>query len=506
MSLSRMLVRACRRQARLAAISCLASIALAASFFSTAEELASYESKDRWRVAETRADQGLFAGAEIDSNDVAAALDNRGIAFAQKESPFFIEKVSDYDLEDLMLRHRPAPHEPWSIQSVWDRKPPRDLCAGRFLLNDPRVGLFNNQRISYETAIMVAAALGRTLVLPGFFKFPHPNAYDGTEWVPVHELFNWTVLEACNATVIELGDLIEQCGEDLLDNHVTVPFELEWMQSKSKAPWINGTRPHLRWQAPAGGKIVHLRSKETSPVVPLGFEDQFWRILRAFLQPSVAEARVVRTHGLMAQNTSIYVPICFLPTNSVFEAASAMFSSGLEAEPDEPQKVLGLHVRLFKQSVTESGGYVQPELAERQLSLCNLEPLVFVYIVALYLRRVFAGFWPTHTYFASNEVNASKLTEYFSGLPGARMNSFLPPAMHDHAVTSAECAEALRSVLVDAVVLAQADYFVGNVCSTQSQYIINLRRYLGKSFFSGVMIGGDGQASLISSVREMMEK
>ena len=29
-----------------------------------------------------------------------------------------------------------------------------------------------------ETALDMASALGRILVLPGFFKFPHPNAYD----------------------------------------------------------------------------------------------------------------------------------------------------------------------------------------------------------------------------------------------------------------------------------------------------------------------------------------
>ena len=36
-------------------------------------------------------------------------------------------------------------------------------------------GLFHNQRISYETALDMASALGRILVLPGFFKFPHPE-------------------------------------------------------------------------------------------------------------------------------------------------------------------------------------------------------------------------------------------------------------------------------------------------------------------------------------------
>ena len=37
-------------------------------------------------------------------------------------------------------------------------------------------GLFHNQRLSYETALDMASSLGRILVLPGFFKFPHPEA------------------------------------------------------------------------------------------------------------------------------------------------------------------------------------------------------------------------------------------------------------------------------------------------------------------------------------------
>ena len=41
----------------------------------------------------------------------------------------------------------------------------------------------------------------------------------------------------------------EVCGPEVLDDHITVPFQTMWMRSKRKAPWINGTRPELKWKS-----------------------------------------------------------------------------------------------------------------------------------------------------------------------------------------------------------------------------------------------------------------
>ena len=48
----------------------------------------------------------------------------------------------------------------------------------------------------------------------------------------------------------------------VLDEHVTVPFQTLWMRSKTKAPWINGTRPELRWAAPEG-QVHHFRPRHS---------------------------------------------------------------------------------------------------------------------------------------------------------------------------------------------------------------------------------------------------
>ena len=42
---------------------------------------------------------------------------------------------------------------------------------------------------------------------------------------------------------------LEVCGPEVLDDHITVPFQTMWMRSKRKAPWINGTRPELKWKS-----------------------------------------------------------------------------------------------------------------------------------------------------------------------------------------------------------------------------------------------------------------
>merc|ERR1739841_19086 len=120
---------------------------------------------------------------------------------------------------------------------------------------------------------------------------------DGTQWVAVKRLFNWSKVEECYPHVIELGDLLKRCGPELLNDHVTVPFETMWMRSKTKAPWINGTRSHLRWAPPAGeGDAVWLGSREEQPVVPLGLGNNFGRVLQPFLAQGFASAQTIRSH------------------------------------------------------------------------------------------------------------------------------------------------------------------------------------------------------------------
>merc|ERR1712032_668464 len=111
--------------------------------------------------------------------------------------------------------------------------------------------------------------------------------------------------------------------------------------------------------------------------------------------------------------------------------------------------------RLFKRSTTTSGGYLQPELADRQESLCNFEPEVFVALSRLVLARSFDNFWPTHTYIASNEADTQLIMDYLSGFPGPRRNVY-SAADYDAAVTVAESVVALRSILIDAMVCALA--------------------------------------------------
>lgn len=58
----------------------------------------------------------------------------------------------------------------------------------------------------------------------------------------------------------------EVCGSEVLDQHITVPFETLWMRSKSKAPWINGTRPEMRWAWPPNRPYRPRAPRETAVV------------------------------------------------------------------------------------------------------------------------------------------------------------------------------------------------------------------------------------------------
>jgi len=459
-----------------------------------------------WRAAE--AFEGLPVGTEISLRGDELLAGPRGVAFSSTSGrPFHIELVEDHDLEDFLLRRTPTEGVSASATPAVNPGSGQDLCRhGRFLLNDPRLGLLMNQRISHETALLVAAALGRTLVLPGFFKFPHPDAYDGTQWVSVRRLFDWSVLQGCYNNIIELGDLLELCGPDVLDNHVTVPFETMWMRSRSKAPWINGTRPELRWEAPNGRSIVRLRSNTTLPELPLNLLDPFWRLVRPFLSIHVASARTVRTHGLISNVTKDLSgrEMCFVPEPGLMEEVKA-FHAQLSGEAGGHHRLLGIHLRLFTRNTNTSGGYLVAELANMQEDLCNLGPEEFSLIVSTVLSRSFNNFWPTHAFLASNAGNAQLALQYLAGLPGPRRNPYTP-LHYDAAVTSDQSTEALRSVLFDIAVCASAEYFVGNACSTISEYIHYLRLRFGLSMSSSVLLAGVQHAQLLEAARAVVRE
>lgn len=462
-----------------------------------------------WRVAESI--PGLPVGTELQLRGNELISGNRGIAFSSGEVgeqgvPFHIELVADYDLEHFLARRRDATAAAPTVKDL--RAGDRSFCErGRFLLNDARVGLFHNQRISYMTALRVAAVLGRTLVLPGFFKFPHPDAYDGIQWVAATRLFNWSTLEGCYSNVIELGDLIQQCGHEVLDKHVTVPFQTMWMRSASKAPWINATRPRLRWQSPevSGGKVVQLRSRKTLAALPIHLQDPFWHLLRPFLQVGVSDAQTLRTHGLISNVTTLAGPVCFFPNDEVLAEANGIIDKMQQDDISGPTRLLAMHVRLFKRSTTTSGGYIPTELADAQESLCNLGPEEFLLIVSNALMRSFENFWPSHTYAASNEADLTVIAPYLGGFPGPRRNRYTP-GHYDAAVTPQECLQALRSVLVDATVCAQALYFIGNACSTMSEYIYQLRLVMGQPINSSLLLAGVQHAHLIDSARRLSQE
>jgi len=358
--------------------------------------------------------------------------------------------------------------------------------------------LFHNQRLSYELALEVAGALSRTLVLPGFFKFPHPHPYDGDDWVPVRDLFDWDTLTRCNNNIIELDDLLHRCGADVLDNHITVPFAPMWMRSKAKAPWINQTRPDMRWKSKDMEGTMIFSSREIRPIVPLSFTDLFWRLLRPFLQEGVANAKAVRVHGLIASNGSIASPVCFVPGREVQRSAQQILDR-MRSENDNTL-ALGVHLRLFKHSTKTSGGYLQPELADRQQSVCNVEPSIFMQLIVEVMDYTFGGLWPSHTYVASNEDNETLLMQYVHGMPGLRKNPYSVD-QYLSAVSIEESTVALQSVLLDTLLLAMTHYFIGNICSTMSQYVFLLRQHFGRPFNSTFLLGGDQHADVLRYLR-----
>ncbi|CAJ1360998.1 unnamed protein product [Effrenium voratum] len=473
-----------------------------------------------WRAAEEA--EGLPVGAAVALAGDELIAGGRGVAFHKPSGrPFHIELVEEKDLPSFLVRRIPVYA---SHASAAEFRLSEETCrTGRFLVNDPRVGLFHNQRISYETALDMASALGRILVLPGFFKFPHPEPYAGTQWVPFRELFDLPTLRSCYGRVVELEELVNLCGPEVLENHTTVPFQTLWMRSKTKAPWINGTRPELVW-APPHGQAAPFRFKARPRAradVPLKLEESLGYILSAFLEEGVAEARTLRSHGLIAKNISMAdVATCFLPSNATLAHARRVALQAGLLEGDPAPRVLGVHLRLFKASTTTSGGYLQTELQAMQESLCNLEPETFSFIASWTLARTFFGFWPTHTWMASNEADEGLLAQYMGGFPGPRANRYRPAhyvgspvnqfcgfaPYADAAVTVEECVEALRSVLVDAIIAAWATHFIGNVCSTMSQYIQSLRLRFGKRFETGILLGGVQHADMLRWAREEVKQ
>lgn len=176
-----------------------------------------------WRAAEDV--EYLPVGAEVQLSGNEITSGTRGIAFTESGTPYHIEKVALDDIPSFLERRTPS--RPSQVLVEEDRQVP-PLCSRTFLLNDPRVGLFHNQRLSYEVALLLARALDRTLVLPGFFKFPHPDAWAGAQWVPVKELFDWGVLQSCYEHVIEIGDLIAECGHEEIRLVATSSFGVGW--------------------------------------------------------------------------------------------------------------------------------------------------------------------------------------------------------------------------------------------------------------------------------------
>merc|ERR1712224_746561 len=137
-----------------------------------------------------------------------------------------------------------------------------------------------------------------------------------------------------------------------------------------------------------------------------------------------------------------------------------------------------MHLRIFKQSVTSSGGYLAAEDADHTQRLCNFAPEQFTLLTSFVLAQSYGFFVPTHTFVASNEADPFRLSQYLTGYPGTRMNPYTP-AHYDAAVTVEESTVALQSVLAEALLCAWAEFFIGNTCSTMSQYIYHLRSSLG---------------------------
>merc|ERR1712232_1545167 len=150
---------------------------------------------------------------------------------------------------------------------------------------------------------------------------------------------------------------------------------------------------------------------------------------------------------------------------------------------------IGIHLRIFTRSTDTAGVYIPAELAGMQENLCNLAPEEFTLILSMTLALSFQGFLPTHSYVASNVAEPEQVHHYIAGFPGPRMNPYTIKN-YNSAVTVHESVEALASVLVDAMLCARANYFVGNACSTMSEYIYQLRLRDGLSINTSLLLAG----------------
>eukprot|EP00927_Polykrikos_kofoidii_P027419 TRINITY_DN24129_c0_g1_i1.p1 TRINITY_DN24129_c0_g1~~TRINITY_DN24129_c0_g1_i1.p1 ORF type:complete len:487 (-),score=47.43 TRINITY_DN24129_c0_g1_i1:59-1519(-) len=455
-----------------------------------------------WRVAEPGRSIPVGTEAGIDWKVTPLGGDD-GAAFPEELGgrSISMRRVYDSHLEIFLRRHAPR-------RRPWNQRPRRSRCHdGRFLLADPRVGLFHNQRLSYEAALLVAEALGRTLVLPGFFKFPHPDAYDGHQWVPVRRLFDWVRLRTCNRDVIDLGDLIRECGHRILDSHVTVPFVVSWM--KDGMPWVNGTRGQLRWRSP-GGNRTYLFKGLRGPYreTPITLDEPTSYLLRPFLEPRPAQAVTVRAHGLIMTSRGLPEtdPVCFLPAPSIWRDARRFM------ELATPGPVLGMHLRVFKRGSTGSGEgpamlKFSGEVDVEQEEVCKLEGVLFGYLALVTMHQSMKGWIPQRTLVASNEGDP-KHHELFKSTVGMGFQGVYPltwlysPLEYARAVTIEESTLALRSVVVDCAILSLTDRFIGNQCSSMSHYVRQLMRsYLKRDSHTAFMIGGKDQLPLIRNAR-----
>jgi len=112
----------------------------------------------------------------------------------------------------------------------------------------------------------------------------------------------------------------------------------------------------------------------------------------------------------------------------------------------------------------------------------------------------FGGLWPSHTYVASNEDNETLLMQYVHGMPGLRKNPYSVD-QYLSAVSIEESTVALQSVLLDTLLLAMTHYFIGNICSTMSQYVFLLRQHFGRPFNSTFLLGGHQHSDVLRYLR-----
>lgn len=455
--------------------------------------------KSRWRLAEPSGEFPIGTEVEVKENSLCRVGDHGVIE--TESGAVHVEKISDDHIEELIERRTPK-FGPWA-------SPVEDLCIdGRFFLNDGRVGLFNNQRLSYEVSINVAKILGRTLVIPGFFKFPHDMAADGIQWTALSRLFNWTAVEDCYADVIEMEELIERCGPDVLDGHVTVPFAQESLVvQKRRPPWFKGTRRWITWSSSNESKIDLASRVKTAfmiPLTPLRTMEPTWRLVRPFLRPDVARARTVRADGLMVNQHRLGdATACLEPNDEMKKGAKIILdemthrASKLNAE----SRSLAVHIRKFKNDPNQAGGFLEEGHEKNTERLCNFPPSDFRVLAHLSLMTAFKGWTPTNSYVATNEGDKNLLMKYSADLPIVSVNP-MEIKFFEKAISHEENYWALRSIVLDATVCALADRFIGNTCSTMSQYIWRLRLAWGKGTGTATMIGGERQSELLEKVRK----